>query len=157
VDALIAGIGELLPAVAGDADGPVSGTVFKIERGAAGEKVAYVRMFSGTVRTRETVQFGGTGSGPRTGRDAGEAKVTAIGVFERGSAARRRDAVATGEIGKLWGLGGIRVGAAIGVPQPALRSGTSPRRRWRRWSSPSAPPTVPPCTPPSPSSPSRTR
>ena len=39
----------------GDADGPVSGTVFKIERGPAGDKVAYVRLFSGTVRTRDLV------------------------------------------------------------------------------------------------------
>jgi ribosomal protection tetracycline resistance protein len=37
VDSLMAGIRELLPAVEGDADGPVSGTVFKVERGPAGE------------------------------------------------------------------------------------------------------------------------
>ncbi|MGP3947374.1 GTP-binding protein [Streptomyces sp. 7N604] len=35
VEALIAGITELLPAAEGDADGPVSGTVFKVERGPA--------------------------------------------------------------------------------------------------------------------------
>ena len=40
VDALIAGIRELLPIAGGAADGPVTGTVFKIERGPAGEKVA---------------------------------------------------------------------------------------------------------------------
>ena len=34
VDSLMAGIAELLPAAAGDADGPVSGTVFKVDRGA---------------------------------------------------------------------------------------------------------------------------
>ena len=50
VEQLMAGIAELLPAAAGDPDGPVAGTVFKIERGASGEKIAYVRMFSGTVR-----------------------------------------------------------------------------------------------------------
>src|SRR5918997_4229731 len=33
VEALMGGIGELLPAVAGNADGPGSGTIFKIERG----------------------------------------------------------------------------------------------------------------------------
>src|SRR6185503_9120573 len=58
VDTLMAGIAELLPAHSGDPDGPVSGTVFKIERGAAGEKVAYVRMYSGTIRTRDRVHFG---------------------------------------------------------------------------------------------------
>ncbi len=58
VGSLMAGIAELLPATEGDADGPVSGLVFKIERGAAGEKIAYVRMFSGTVRTRDRLRFG---------------------------------------------------------------------------------------------------
>src|SRR5215207_4053536 len=39
VEALTAGIKELLPATDGDAGGPVAGRVFKVERGAAGEKV----------------------------------------------------------------------------------------------------------------------
>src|SRR6185295_18256404 len=85
---LTRGIATLLPAAAGDGDGPVSGTVFKIERGPAGEKIAYVRMFSGTVRTRDRL---------------GGAKVTAIRVFE-GGAFVRREAVSAGEIGQLWGL-----------------------------------------------------
>ena len=50
VPPLMTGLTELLPAAAGEAGGPVSGRVFKIERGPGGEKVAYVRMFSGTVR-----------------------------------------------------------------------------------------------------------
>jgi ribosomal protection tetracycline resistance protein len=51
VESLTSGIAHLLPAAEGDVDGPLSGSVFKIERGPAGEKVAYVRMFSGSVRT----------------------------------------------------------------------------------------------------------
>ena len=105
VEALTAGIAELLPAAEADGDGPVSGTVFKVERGPAGEKIAYVRMFSGTVRTRDRLRFG---------EDA-ERKVTAIDVFDRG-AATRRASVSAGEIGKLWGLGEIRIGDAIGTP-----------------------------------------
>ena len=111
IAALIAGIHEYLPAMEGDADGPVSGTVFKIERGPAGEKVAYARMFSGTLRTRDRLQFH---------RDD-EARVTAISVFDRGSAVRR-ESVAAGQIGKLWGLGGVKVGDAIGEP-PANSTG----------------------------------
>lgn len=38
VDALISGVRELLPAGGGDADGPVSGTVFKVERGRAARR-----------------------------------------------------------------------------------------------------------------------
>jgi ribosomal protection tetracycline resistance protein len=103
VDELISGITELLPAAEGDVDGPASGTVFKIERGPAGEKIAYVRIFSGTLRVRDRLQFG---------RDE-EGKVTAINVFERGSAVQRAS-VAAGQIGKLWGLSEIRIGDAIG-------------------------------------------
>ncbi len=107
VDSLIAGIKELLPEgtrAEGDADGPVSGTVFKIERGSAGEKIAYVRMFSGTVRVRDRLQYG---------RD-NEGRVTAISVFDRGSAVRRAS-VAARQIGKLWGLGDVQIGDAIGI------------------------------------------
>src|ERR671911_1149816 len=57
VDELISGITELLPAAEGDVDGPVSGVVFKVERGQAGEKIAYARMFSGTVRVRDQLQL----------------------------------------------------------------------------------------------------
>ena len=38
VEALMAGVAELLPASQGDPDGPVSGTVFKIERGASNDR-----------------------------------------------------------------------------------------------------------------------
>lgn len=127
VEALAAGIRELLPAAEGDCDGPVSGTVFKIERGPAGEKIAYVRMFSGTIHVRDRVRFG----------RGEEARVTAIGVFERGSAVRR-PSVAAGQIGKLWGLGGVQIGDAIGVPRagdgrrhfapPTLETAVVPRR-----------------------------
>jgi ribosomal protection tetracycline resistance protein len=106
LDSLTGGIRALLPASAGDPDGPVSGTVFKVERGPAGEKVAYVRMFSGTARVRDRLPFGGNGGG----------KVTAISVFDRGAAVRR-PAVAAGQIGKLWGLDDIRTGDAIGAPR----------------------------------------
>jgi ribosomal protection tetracycline resistance protein len=104
VDSLTAGVTELLPAAGGDPGGPVSGTVFKVERGPAGEKLAYVRMFSGTVRVRDRV---------RLDRDR-EAKVTAITVFERGAAVTRAS-VAAGQIGKLWGLGEVRIGDTLGT------------------------------------------
>src|SRR5438067_908980 len=67
VDDLSSGIAELLAAADGDADGPVAGTVFKVERGPAGEKIAYMRMFSGILRVRDRIQRGGED----------EAKVTA--------------------------------------------------------------------------------
>ena len=102
-----AGISELLPAAGNDVDGPASGVVFKLERGPNGEKVAYVRMFSGTVRTRDRLPSG----------DGAKGKVTAIAVLERGAAVRRA-AVSAGRVAKVWGLGDVRVGDAVGAPPP---------------------------------------
>jgi ribosomal protection tetracycline resistance protein len=132
VDALMSGVAELLPTAGrpemGSAAGPASGRVFKIERGPAGEKVAYVRMFSGTVRTRDRVRLG-------AGR---ERKVTAVSVFADGPAVRRAS-VSAGQIGKLWGLAEIRIGDAIGTPRgqaerhqfapPTLETVVIPRHR----------------------------
>jgi ribosomal protection tetracycline resistance protein len=106
VDSIVRGIRELLPAHDGDADGPLSATVFKVERGPAGEKVAYVRMFSGTIRTRDRMTFGRNREG----------KVTAISVFERGATVQRASAVA-GEIAKVWGLGDVQIGDMLGAPR----------------------------------------
>jgi ribosomal protection tetracycline resistance protein len=126
---LICGIKELLPGADGDVDGPVSGSVFKVERGPAGEKIAYARMFSGTLRTRDRLTF----------RDGVEGKVTAISVFDQGSAVRE-GAVAAGRIGKLWGLGDIRIGDTIGVPRK------SPGEE-RHFSPPTLETVVVPCRP----------
>jgi ribosomal protection tetracycline resistance protein len=128
VEQLTNGIAEFLPASSGDPGGPVSGTVFKIERGATGEKIAYVRMFSGTIRTRDRLHFG---------REFDD-KVTVIAVFERGPAVQR-PFVAAGEVGKLWGLGEIQIGDRIGetgegnadhqFPPPTLESTVVPLNR----------------------------
>src|SRR5499427_22481 len=100
---LMAGIAELLATSDGDPDGPLSGSIFKIERGSSAEKIAYVRMFSGTVHVRDRLRFG-------SGLDG---KVTAVAVFERGPAVQR-PAVRAGQIGKLWGLAEARIGDRIG-------------------------------------------
>ncbi|MET7733545.1 translation factor GTPase family protein [Streptomyces sp. NPDC005402] len=109
VPELITGIKELLPAADGDPEGPVSGTVFKVERGPAGEKVAYARLFSGTLGIRDRVPFGEA----RT-----EGRITAISVFDGGTESRR-EAVPAGRIAKLWGLADIRIGDALGEPRKA--------------------------------------
>jgi len=103
VNELTAGISKLLPASAGDGDAPLAGLVFKIERGSAGDRVAYVRIFSGTVATRDRVRFG----------EGGEDKVTSIRVFLDGADVQRPSASA-GEIAKLWGLTEVQIGDSIG-------------------------------------------
>ena len=56
VDSLANAIAELLPAAEGDLSGPVSGSVFKVERSASGEKIAYVRIYSGHLRARDRIR-----------------------------------------------------------------------------------------------------
>ena len=93
-------IAELLPPEPGDPDAPLACTVFKIERGKSGEKIAYARLFAGTIRAREIVL---------------DEKVTAVAVFERGGAVRQPAAVA-GDIAQLWGLTRVRIGDSAGAP-----------------------------------------
>ncbi len=133
LDSLTAGLTGLLPAadLKAEADGPVSAAVFKVDRGPAGEKIAYARMFAGTLRARDRINAG----------RAGEAKVTAISVFDRGLAAPS-PSVAAGQIGKLWGLAGIQVGDTLGEPPassaqhhfapPTLETVVVPARRTDR-------------------------
>jgi ribosomal protection tetracycline resistance protein len=104
VDALACGLTDLLPRAAGDVDAPLAGTVFKVERGPAGDRVAYVRMYDGTLRTRDRLQLG-----------AGERKVTDIHVMQQGTAVQA-PSVGAGRIAKVWGLGDVRIGDPIGVP-----------------------------------------
>lgn len=62
VRALMRGIAECLPSSESDDAAPPSGLVFKIERGAGGEKIAYIRMFSGVVRARQLGTHGNEAS-----------------------------------------------------------------------------------------------
>jgi ribosomal protection tetracycline resistance protein len=120
VASFMAGIAELLPAAGGDPEGAVSGRVFKIERTDSGARVAYVRIFSGTLRVRDHVRYG----------QGGEGRVTALTVFAPGGPLQRSSASA-GEIAKVSGLVGVQVGDAIGdlpadaehqFPLPTLES-----------------------------------
>jgi ribosomal protection tetracycline resistance protein len=150
ISSLLAGLTGLLPAAAGDPGAPPAGTVFKVDRGPAGEKVAYIRMFSGTVRVRDRLPISPAQANPKqTGtaqanpKQTGTAQanrkqtVTAVSVFERGSAVRR-DAVTAGQIGQLRGLTDIRIGDVIGAarspgggqfPPPTLETVVVPARR----------------------------
>ncbi|MGW0531628.1 GTP-binding protein [Streptomyces sp. NPDC003032] len=127
---LTGGIRQFLPMATGDAEGTVSGRVFKVERGTAGEKIAYVRLFSGTIRTRDRVDIldgeagtmGKAAGDSREGGAGSDGKVTAVSVFDEGTDVRRAE-VRAGQIGKLWGLGDVRIGDVIGVPPKGAEPG----------------------------------
>ncbi len=107
VDALLGAIDGLLAGGAGDAEAPVSGRVFKIERSTSGERVAYVRLFAGKLRPRQRVRVAGSE----------ESKPNSIRVFAP-PGAPRRDTLVAGEMAMVRGLGAVRVGDAIGEPPP---------------------------------------
>jgi ribosomal protection tetracycline resistance protein len=125
VEPLAAAIADLLPSASGDPDGPPAGLVFKIERDPKGQKIAYVRMFSGTIRTRDQLSFG-----------VHEGKVTAVAVFEHGPAVQAPE-VSAGKVAKLWGLADVQIGDRLGesgsapedhqFPPPTLESAVSAR------------------------------
>ncbi|GIF22273.1 ribosomal protection tetracycline resistance protein [Actinoplanes tereljensis] len=103
IDQLIGGITTLLPA-ARRAKHP-SGTVFKVDRGPAGEKIAYLRMFGGSLRVRDTV---------------GADRVTGLEVFADGTT-RPAGEIRAGQIGTVRGLTKIKIGDPIGVRPEAAR------------------------------------
>jgi ribosomal protection tetracycline resistance protein len=107
IDDLVTGITRLLPPAETDDRAEPAGTIFKVERGPAGEKVAYLRMFAGAVQVRDRV---------------GPDRITGIEVFADGTT-RTRSQVTAGEIGTLRGLTTIKIGDPLGVrdvaaPQP---------------------------------------
>ena len=109
VPEVIAGVTEFLPRSGGSEDGELSAAVFKIERGRAGEKVAYVRMFDGRLRTRDRIR-----TTPQPGANGD--KITALEVFDGGPAAPA-EAVTAGQIARVWGLASAKVGDPIGRPR----------------------------------------
>jgi ribosomal protection tetracycline resistance protein len=105
VESLQAGIAELLPAPPPDVTAPLSGAVFKVERGDAGERIAYARLWGGRLAVRDHVAVHGD-----------ERRVTRIQLFDDGHA-QSVEALEAGRIGKLWGLGDIRIGDPLGEPR----------------------------------------
>ncbi|MDN4068638.1 TetM/TetW/TetO/TetS family tetracycline resistance ribosomal protection protein [Paenibacillus vini] len=95
-----------LPLAGGDAEAPLSGIVFKIERDKSMGRMAYVRLYQGSLRNRDNVH--------NYTRDIQE-KVTQIRKVE---GARSEDLgwLAAGDIAAVCGLSHVRIGDILGVP-----------------------------------------
>ena len=105
---LIDGIRAWLPRATGTAADPLQATVFKVERGSAGEKIASARVFAGELHARQPIE------GHRGG-SAYEVKPTSLRVFESG-ATRAVDGVEAGQIVALRGLKQVQIGDELGTP-----------------------------------------
>jgi ribosomal protection tetracycline resistance protein len=126
VSALLAAIEGLLPARMPDATAPVSGRIFKIDRGWGGEKQAVLALSSGTIEVRQMLRL------PKA-----EERITAIQVYHDGKL-EVASGLRAGQIGRISGLGGAVIGDEVGQDSadahqaqfapPTLETQVLPRR-----------------------------
>ncbi|TDD29045.1 TetM/TetW/TetO/TetS family tetracycline resistance ribosomal protection protein, partial [Kribbella turkmenica] len=105
---LISGIRSWLPRAEGAAADPLRARVFKVERGAAGQKIASARVFAGSLPARSYVDVHPS-AGPSY-----QARPSAVELFSRGSR-QSVDHAEAGQIVALRGLKDIRIGDQLGV------------------------------------------
>jgi ribosomal protection tetracycline resistance protein len=108
---LLAELGSYIPSHTGLEEAPLSGIVFKLEKEATGEKIAYVRVFSGELRVRTAVNL-------QRRKHDGEfetypGKLQKLQLFWEGKTVQAQHVVA-GEFCKAWGLKAVKIGDVIG-------------------------------------------
>ncbi|MEK7016034.1 GTP-binding protein [Bacillus sp. FSL R9-9410] len=107
VTELLENISALIPATKSAQDETLSGVVFKIERESSGEKIAYVRLFSGCLHVRKYVDI------QRSESLSHKEKIKKMCIFHNGNAVQA-STVHSGEFCKVWGLTNIKIGDIIG-------------------------------------------
>ena len=109
---LVTAMAELLPATERTGDGPLAATVFKIDRGRAGEKVAYARLHSGSLAARQRISF-------YRGETELSGRVSAIEVAGD-------DVALAGDVARVRGLRDVRIGDRLGSPGDTREGGFAP-------------------------------
>jgi ribosomal protection tetracycline resistance protein len=108
---LLADLGSYFPSTNSLEDAPLSGVVFKLEKEATGEKVAYVRVFSGSQRVRTDVNL------QRRKHDGDietyTGKIQRLHLFWEGKTVQAQQ-VGAGEFCKVWGWKGVKIGDVVG-------------------------------------------
>lgn len=106
IEELMEAILDYLPGPSGRAEQPLSAVVFKVERDKTMGRMAYVRLYEGTIRNRDTVLNATRGV---------EEKVTQIRKID-GRRAEDIGYVAAGDIAAVCGLTQVRIGDVLGRP-----------------------------------------
>ncbi|GGD93405.1 elongation factor G [Paenibacillus nasutitermitis] len=106
VTELLDAVVRLLPPPEGSEDAPVSGVVFKIEKDQAMGKIAYVRLYDGVIRNRDTLVNHTRGL---------QDKVTQIRRVH-GQKTEDTGLLAAGGIAAVYGLNRARIGDILGLP-----------------------------------------
>ncbi|MFD9891218.1 GTP-binding protein [Amycolatopsis sp. NPDC059027] len=107
---LVTAVRELFPATEGTGEGTLRATVFKIERGRAGEKNAYARLRSGSLTARQNISFYRRESGGNLVELSG--RVSAVRVIGEDAAA-----AVSGDIARIRGLRDVRIGDQLGTAE----------------------------------------
>ncbi|MEU4668724.1 translation factor GTPase family protein [Amycolatopsis sp. NPDC023774] len=120
VAALVSRVRELFPARERTEAGDLAATVFKIERGRAGEKIAYVRVRSGSLSPRKPFPV----HRRETDRTLTEltGRASAVRVYEHGATPVDGPACA-GDVARVWGLKDVRIGDQLGEPDDTAAPG----------------------------------
>lgn len=107
ITALLDAMIDYFPRAGGNAEAPVSGIVYNIQRDKNMGRMAFVRLYEGTIRNRDTLL--------NYSQDF-QGKVTQIRKVEGG---RVEDvgALEAGDIAVVYGLSGVRVGDVLGHPE----------------------------------------
>lgn len=111
VQELLADLGSYLPSQSDLREAPLSGSVFKLMQETTGEKVAYVRVFAGSLHVRTAVEL------HRRVRDGEEetytGKLQKLHLFQDGKTVQVQE-VEAGEFCKVWGLKEAKIGDVVG-------------------------------------------
>lgn len=107
VTELLENISALIPTTKSAQDETLFGVVFKIERESSGEKIAYVRVFSGCLHVRKYVDI------QRSESLSHKEKIKKMCIFHNGNAIQA-STVQNGEFCKVWGLTNVKIGDIIG-------------------------------------------
>jgi ribosomal protection tetracycline resistance protein len=106
VERLLDAVVDFLPPPAGDPEGPVSGVVFKLEHDKTMGRIAFVRLFNGSIRNRDTLV------------NATQGTLEKVTQIRRIFAHRHEDTgeLAAGDIASVCGLQ-ARIGDVLGDPE----------------------------------------
>lgn len=113
VEALLDGVVSLLPSPTGDPSGPLCGVVFALEQQRAMGRAAHVRLFSGRLSNRDALEFDGP-AGPDGAPVRTQHKVSQIRSLDAAGRGEDLGALTAGQIGAVYGLGGVAVGQVLG-------------------------------------------
>lgn len=96
----------------------LSGVVFKLEKGASGEKIAYVRLFSGCLNIRKQVKL-------QRKNEQGEFKTRIYKIKKLHALMNGKSVpaskITSGDLAKVWGLEDVRVADIVGEQSSLLK------------------------------------